>query len=194
MGFFDAIFGRQKPAAMGPERLFAMSTAQLTLETDQGLTPSGSAGICFRAITSGPFQQLEQQITEIAKIAAKDEQLGVRQFQDNVGYTWYVFTSADFQELVTAIHMVAQNLVDQGYSTQLLFAIFPFTRSDKREIYWLYNFKRGTFYPFVPTVDTHDRQRRRDNAEEMRLGTAIGKELPVESQYEYWYPVWDLDI
>lgn len=194
MGFFDAIFGRQKPAAMGPERLFAMSTAQLTLETDQGLTPSGSAGICFRAITSGPFQQLEQQITEIAKIAAKDEQLGVRQFQDNVGYTWYVFTSTDFQELVTAIHMVAQNLVDQGYSTQLLFAIFPFTRGDKREVYWLYNFKRGTFYPFVPTVDTHDRQRRRDNAEEMRLGTAIGKELPVESQYEFWYPVWDLDI
>ena len=31
MGFFDTLFGRQKPVPVGPERLFAMSTAQLTL-------------------------------------------------------------------------------------------------------------------------------------------------------------------
>ncbi len=54
MGFFDSLFGRQKPVPVGPERLFAMSTAQLTLETEQHLTPTGNAAICFKGVASGP--------------------------------------------------------------------------------------------------------------------------------------------
>jgi hypothetical protein len=46
----------------------------------------------------------------------------------------------------------------------------------------------------VPQTDTHDPQHRRDNAEEMRLATALEKELPIEQELERWFPVWNVPI
>ena len=78
-------------------------------------------------------------------------------------------------------------------ATQPLHAVFKFDGPD-HPIYWIYNYKRGTFYPFVPQTDSHDKTRQRNNPEEMRLATAIGKELPVEQDFQFWYPVWDLQL
>jgi hypothetical protein len=46
----------------------------------------------------------------------------------------------------------------------------------------------------VPRPDSHSRARQRDNPEELRLSAALKGELPVEQDYEYWYPVWDLPL
>jgi hypothetical protein len=59
-------------------------------------------------------------------------------------------------------------------------------------MYWIYNYKRGTFFPFVPMVSTTDKLRQRNNPEELRLAAAMDKELPMEPEKERWYPVWDL--
>jgi len=194
MGFFDALFGRRKPVPVGPERLFAMSTAQVALESEQRLEPTGSAGICFRGIESGPFGLLQADLEQLLKIAGKDEQVTMKSFEDELKYRWFVFTSSDFQALVATIHIVSQTLIEKGYDTQLLFAIFAFKNAGGKPIYWVYNYKRGTFYPFVPQTDSHDKTRQRNNPEEMRLATAIGKELPVEQDFQFWYPVWDLQL
>ena len=37
-----------------------------------------------------------------------------------------------------------------GYGDRLLCAVFAFEENGK-PIYWIYNYKRGSFYPFVPT-------------------------------------------
>jgi hypothetical protein len=193
MGILDTLFGRQKPIPMGPERIFAMSTAQLALETEQQLTSTGTAAMCFKGIASGPFAQIQQDLDELFKVSQKnDPSLKYRAFKDELGYSWLIFTSQDFQSLVTILHVASQTLLDQGYGSQLLFAIFAFKKELGGVRYWIYNYKRGTFFPFVPQQDTHDKLRRRDNAEELRLATALGKELPVEQEIERWYPVWDL--
>jgi len=192
MGFFDALFGRQKPTPVGPERLFAMSTAQLALVTEQNLTTTGTAAICFKKIASGPFAALQTELGQLLDLTGKDDALTVKPYQDDMGYDWFIFTGANFQALVTTLHVASQTLIEKGYDSQLLFAIFPFTRPSGAKMYWMYNYKRGFFYPFVPSKDTHDRMRQRDNPEEMRLATAIGKELPVEQEFERWYPAWDL--
>jgi hypothetical protein len=194
MGILDALFGRQKPVPVGPERLFAMSTAQLTLETDQRLTSAGSAALCFKGVASGPFAAIQRDLDQLLQIAGRDGGLAVKPFEDAFGYRWLIFTSKDFQALVTTLHMASQTLQEQGYGSQLLFAIFRFDDDQNRPVYWIYNYKRGLFYPFVPRPDSHDTLRRRDNAEEMRLATAIGKELPVEQELERWFPVWDLPL
>ena len=59
MGFFDTLFGRQKPAPAGPDKIFAMSTAQVTLQTEQNLTPTGSAAMCFKGMASGPVSAIQ---------------------------------------------------------------------------------------------------------------------------------------
>jgi hypothetical protein len=197
MGFFDTLFGRQKPVPVGPERLFAMSTAQITLETDQRLTPTGSAAICFKRIASGPFAALQADLEQLLQLTVKDDQLHVKAFEDELSYQWFIFSGKDFQALVTTLHVASQTLIEKGYGSQLLFAIFAFADVDGQPVYWIYNYKRGTFYPFVPRPDSHNPMRTRDNAEEMRLATALGKggkELPVEQELGYWFPVWDLQL
>ena len=195
MGILDTLFGRQKPVPVGPERLFAMSTAQITLETEQGLTPMGTAAMCFKGIASGPFQQIQSELDSMLKVSSqRDNDVTYRTYQDTLGYSWLIFSSADFQSLVTTLHVASRSLLDQGYGSQLLFAIFPFKRSQGGTMYWMYNYKRGTFYPFVPQSDTHDRMRRRDNPEELRLAAAMSNEMPVEQETERWFPVWDLPL
>ena len=195
MGIFDTLFGRQKPVPIGPERLFAMSTAQITLESAQDLTPTGVAAMCFKGIASGPFQQIQRDLDQMLKVSQqRDNDVTYRTYQDTLGYSWLIFSSADFQSLVTTLHVASRSLLDQGYGSQLLFAIFPFKHSQGGTMYWMYNYKRGTFYPFVPVSDTHDKMRRRDNPEELRMAAAMNKEMPVEQETERWFPVWDLPL
>jgi hypothetical protein len=194
MSIFDAIFGRQKPVPPSAERLFAMSTAQLALETGQHLTAAGGAALCFKGVASAPFADIQRDLEQLLQLTARDDALAVKPFEDPYGYRWLIFTSKDFQALVTTIHVASQTLMERGYGSQLLFAIFRFDDEQGRPMYWIYNYKRGTFYPFVPRPDSHSSARKRDNAEEMRLSTAIGKELPVEQELERWFPVWDLPL
>jgi hypothetical protein len=194
MSILDALFGRQKPVPPSAERLFAMSTAQLALETDQHLTNGGTAALCFKGVASGPFADIQKNLDQLLTIAGRDDGLSFKPFEDDLGYRWLIFSSQNFQALVTTLHVASQTLMEQGYGTQLLFAIFRFDDEQHQPIYWIYNYKRGQFYPFVPRPDSHNRLRKRDNAEEMRLAAAIGKELPVEQELERWFPVWDLPL
>lgn len=192
MSIFDTLFGRQKPAPVGQERLFAMSTAQIAIETEQHLTATGKAGLCFKSIASGPFAEIQRDLEQLLQIAARDDAMQIKSYQDSLGYRWFLFEAKDFQGLVTSLHVASQTLAEKGYDSQLLFAIFGFTTTGGSPVYWVYNYKRGYFYPFVPQSDSHDKLHRRDNAEEMRLATALGKELPVEQDLERWFAVWDL--
>ncbi len=189
MGFFETLFGRQKPVKMSPEKLFAMSTAELTLRTSLELVPAGKAGICFQGLASSPFKQLQSELNQLMQVAGQGGTTA-RPFEDDLGYKWFLLEGQDFQGLVTAIHMVSQSLLEEGYAEQLLAAVFRFNDERARPIYWIYNYKRGTFYPFVPRPDS--RSHHRDNAEELHLSAAMDKELPVEKDLERWYALWDL--
>lgn len=192
MGIFGTLFGHSKPVPIGPERIFAMSTAQIDLETEQNQTPTGTAAMCFKGVASGPFAQIQRDLEELLHISERDDGLTYRSLKDELDYSWLIFTVADFQTLVTTLHMASQTLVDSGYGSQLLFAIFGFKGGDGKVVYWVYNYKRGMFYPFVPQTTSHDTLKRRNNAEELRLATAANKALPMETEIERWYPVWDL--
>ena len=55
--------------------------------------------------------------------------------------------------------------------------------------YLVYLFKRGTFYPFVPTG--HEQ---RSTEEEFRLRSLVAEDLQVESDLDRWFPLWDLPV
>ncbi|HEX8728661.1 MAG TPA: hypothetical protein VF739_08570 [Ktedonobacterales bacterium] len=191
MGFFDTLFGRQKPTPAGDDKIFAMSTAQITLQTEQNLIPTGSAAMCFKGIASGPFSEIQTNLEQLLELASREDHLTIKPSEDTFGYRWFTFTSSDFQALVTAIHMASSTLLDRGYGSQLLFAIFAFKRDNGQEMYWLYNYKRSTFYPFVPQRDANDPARARNNPEELRMSAALGKEMPIEPELDRWFAVWN---
>ena len=56
----------------------------------------------------------------------------------------------DFEDLVVSLNTISSELQGGGYGDRLLACVFAF-EEDGRPLYLIYNFKRGTFYPFVPT-------------------------------------------
>ena len=186
--FLDRLLGTQKPVASKTEGLFAMTTAVITLQTSLNLQPSDQAAFSFNAIEAARFEALQRDINELLQIRAKDTGAtsSMHAFSDDLGYQWAIVQTAQFEDLVTTIHVISEELRSGGYGDRLSFAVFKFT-GDSRTVYWIYNYKRGKFYPFVPKGN-----QQRDNAYELRLATAMERELPMEKEYEYWYPVWGM--
>jgi hypothetical protein len=187
MGFLDSLLGRTKPVKSRSEALFAMATAAVTLETKLQLTPARRAGIVFRPIESSYFASAEQQLQQMLQQSGKDENLRFVTQTDSYGYRWIILENDSFEQLVAAQHMVSLTLADSGFGDQLLAAVFRFDTAS-RPVYWIYNYKRGTFYPFVPGRS----DRERDNGEELRLAAVIGRELPIEKATDHWYAIWGI--
>ncbi|NMC10796.1 MAG: hypothetical protein GYA39_07495, partial [Methanothrix sp.] len=89
-------------------------------------------------------------------------------------------------DLVTNIQMICQILMEQGFGTQLLAAVYRFQGDGT--VYLIYNFKLGSYYPFVPRGD------QRDTSMEFRLRSLMEKELPMEKDEAKWYPLWGMPI
>ena len=195
MGFLDALFGRTRTAPSKTKGLFAMSTAYLALEDRHGLRHAGVAGICFRTVASSYFDQMQRELDDLLRISERTTKTTYRLQEDEYGYLWVLLEDPDFEDLVSTLHLVSQTLEEHGFRDRLLAAVFGFRDEDGdqpggRHVYWVYNYKRGKFYPFVPAGSGQQR----DNSREMRLGAVMDRELPVEGDKAQWYALWGIPI
>jgi hypothetical protein len=190
MGFLDVLLGRRKLAAPAPDRLFAMSTAYVTLETSLRITTRGSAAIVFQPLSTADFEGIVREMEEVVRGTAADSGTTVESSDDTYGFRWLVLRGNSFDDLVVGINAVSSALEAGGYGERTLCAVFAFEDSHKRQLYWIYNYKRGAFYPFVPAPG--DQQR--DNERELVLKAQIGAELPVEQELDRWFPLWGIPI
>lgn len=187
MGFLDAILGKSKLPKAKVERLFAISTASITMDVNLGLKAAGSAGICFKAMDSSRYAAARLEIEELLQYSCKETGTEYKVQKDEFNYLWVILKDPDFEDLVTNIHLVSQTLIEHGFSEQLLCAIYRF--QGKSTVYWIYNYKQGAYYPFVPEGD-----HQRDNTLEFRLRSVMESELPIEKNVEKWYPLWGIPI
>jgi PspA associated protein B len=188
LGLLDSILGRTKVKLPAQDRLFAMTTAQVTLETSLDLVHRDVAGIVFQPLATADFEQIVKDTDDLLRSAAKDTGTTVDSKDDEFGYRWIVLHDKDFEDLVVAINVVSSNLESSGYGERLLCAVFAFEEKG-RPLYFIYNFKRGAYYPFVPTGD-----KQRDNERELQLKAQIGGELPFEQELERWFPLWEIPL
>jgi PspA associated protein B len=191
VGFLDVLTGRRKLARPAPDRLFAISTAYVTMETSLGLTSRGTAAIVFQPLSTADFESIVRDMEEVVRATASDSGTTVTSTDDSYGFRWLVLRGPDFDDLVVGINAVSTALQDGGYGERLLCAVFAFEDSRKRPVYWIYNYKRGTFYPFAPAAAGGEQ---RDNERELVLKAQIGRELPVEQELERWFPLWGTPI
>jgi hypothetical protein len=191
VGFLDVLTGRRKLAKPAPDRLFAISTAYVTMETSLGLTSRGTAAIVFQPLSTADFESIVRDMEEVVRATASDSGTTVTSTDDSYGFRWLVLRGPDFDDLVVGINAVSTALQDGGYGERLLCAVFAFEDSRKRPVYWIYNYKRGTFYPFAPAAAGGEQ---RDNERELVLKAQIGRELPVEQELERWFPLWGTPI
>ena len=194
MGVFDAIrqaLGWSAEAnatrEADPEDLFGMSTAYLTMEADLGFAPTDDAALCFADVDSTAFRDARGEVEAVLELGEAETGTTADFIEDSHGYHWVVLHDAEFEDLVTSVHFAADTLVEEGFGSRLLAALFAFER-DGTTAYWVYSFRRGTFYPFVPSGG-----RERDQRIEFKLQSVLDGELSVEDDTTYWYPLWPED-
>ena len=191
MGLFEILTGKRKIKGPAPDRLFAMSTAAVTLEMTLQLHSAGKAAIVFQPLATADFESIVTDMEEVLRGTGDDTGTQVERTDDSFGYRWMVLSDPDFEDLVVGVNVVSQALQDGGYGERILCAVFAFEeRASKRPVYWIYNYKRGAFYPFVPAGTGQAR----DNETELRLKARMGPELPIEQELERWFPLWGIPI
>ncbi len=192
--FMDAVLGRSRLPKAKTDKLFAISTASITLESNLGLKPSGVAGICFKPIGASAYESARKEIQELLEYSSKETKTEFRLEKDEFNFLWAIFKDPDFEDLVASIHLVSETLEGHGFGEQLLCAIYRFDSEPEagkpgggKAVYWIYNFKQGTYYPFIPLSG-----KQRDNPFEFRLRAEMEREMPVEKNVEKWYPLWGI--
>jgi hypothetical protein len=189
MGLFDILTGKRKMKAPAESRLFAMATAAVTLEMTLELRSAGKAAIVFQPLATADFSSIVTDMEEVLRGTGDDAGTDVERTDDSFGYRWMVLSDAEFEDLVVGVNVVSQALQDGGYGERILCAVFAFRDPQNQPVYWIYNYKRGAYYPFVPAGTNQ-----RDSERELRLKAQIGHELPVEAELERWFPLWGIPI
>jgi hypothetical protein len=190
VGFLDIITGRRKLSGPAPDRLFAMSTANVMFETSLQITSRGVAAIVFQPLPTADFEGIVREMEEVVRATASDSGTHVESSDDSYGFRWLVLRGPDFDDLVVGINAVSSAIEAGGYGERVLCAVFSFQNARKRPLYWIYNYKRGFFYPFVPAGG----EQQRDSEAEFRLKAQVGAELPLEPEPERWFPLWGIPI
>lgn len=184
MGFLDAILGRRKPVAPNLDVIFGLPAAAITLHSELGLEPTGSAAVVFRQPDGKAFAEVR---AEIEALLAASGNPAIEVTLDRFGFTWLVIRAEppDVASLVTDLHAVNTTLMDSGFGPQLLCSMVSFRGPTGQALAMVYLFKRGSFYPFAPTSGEM-----RDNLLELQVRDALADELVVEPDQGRWMALW----
>ncbi|WP_254762333.1 PspA-associated protein PspAB [Natrinema marinum] len=191
MGLLDglrAVLGLRAETDAGrdadPDDLFGMSTAYLTMEADLGYESLDVGALCFSGVDSRDFRDAVDEVEAILEAGQEETGTDFSVTEDGHGYHWVVLADDDPEDLITSMHFAADTFIEHGYGSRLLAAVFAYRDRDG-PAYWIYSFRRGRFYPFVPRDG-----RERDSSAEFTLESALDGELEIESEKDYWYPLW----
>jgi len=194
MGLFDALLGGSKKLkGPAPDRLFALSTAYVTLDTGHAIKSKGAAAIVFQPLATADFDSIVDEMEEILQGTGADTGTTIQTSEDEHGYRWMVLRDDDIEDLVVGVNAVSDALAVGGYGDRVLAAVFAFKDSKGRPVYFIYNYKRGHWYPFVPKGGTAGGQER-DGERELQIKAMISGELPIEPELERWFPLWGIPI
>jgi hypothetical protein len=182
LGLRDVLFGRSGLKKAQRDAIFALPAAAVTMDAELGLKPAGVAAVIFKPLSASEFVRAENELQELLDVVARDSSSKIERTTDSYGYEWLIIRDDDFEDLVTTVHLIGSELAARGFGEQLLAAAFKFT-GGKEPVLWIYGYKRGAFWPFVPTGEGQER----DNAEELELKAKLEKELPVEPELSRWF-------
>jgi hypothetical protein len=194
VGLRDILTGRHEVSGPAPDRLFAITTAYVTLESEHQIEPLGSAAIVFQALATSEFEATLRDMEEVVKATGGEAGTKVSTEDDSYGYRWMILRNPDgapsVEDLAVGINAVSDSIEAAGHGERLLCAVFAFADAQKRRIYFIYNYKRGFWYPFVPAAGDQQRSTER----ELQIKAQMASELPLEPELERWFPLWGIPI
>jgi hypothetical protein len=195
VGLRDIITGRHQVAGPAPDRLFAITTAYIALQSEHSIDSTGVAAIVFQALATSEFEATLRDMEEVVRATGGDSGTAVSTQDDSYGYRWMVLRNPagapSVEDLAVGINAVSSSIETAGHGERLLCAVFAFADAQQRAVYMIYNYKRGHWYPFVPAPGGANE---RSTERELQLKAQMSGELPIEPELERWFPLWGIPI
>jgi hypothetical protein len=195
VGLRDILTGRHQVKGPAPDRLFAISTAYVTLQAEHQIEPVGTAAIVFQALATSEFEATIREMEEVVTATGGESGTKVSTEDDSYGYRWMVLHNPagapSVEDLTVGINAVSSSIETGGHGERLLCAVFAFADARKQRIYFIYNYKRGFWYPFVPEAGN---AQERSTERELQIKAQMSSELPMEPEIERWFPLWGIPI
>jgi hypothetical protein len=202
VGLLDILTGRHQVKGPAPDRLFAITTAYITLESEHQVVPAGKAAIVFQALATSEFESTIKDMEDVVKATGGESGTSVSTKDDDYGYRWMILSNPtgkpSVEDLAVGINAVSSSIETAGYGERLLCAVFAFEdrsgtagRPAGAPVYFIYNYKRGYWYPFVPQAGGGEQ---RSTERELQLKAQMQNELPLEPEIERWFPLWGIPI
>jgi hypothetical protein len=219
MGLLNTILGRTKPVQSDLDALFALPSASITLQSAAGLSCSGHAGVCFKPPSGQGFEDMQAEVVKLLEMdgsngltkaedaygyhwiivedtdiealvtqihmvnsSLSDAGWGPQLLCSVFGVAALGSSDSDSDSGTQPTSSVGED-VDPGETTVGPGHLLPSTA------YLVYLFKRGTFYPFVPSG-----KEQRDTEQELKLKSLVADDLKVEPDLDRWFPLWDLPV
>ena len=145
---------------------------------------------------------------DVVKATGSESGTAVSTQDDSYGYRWMILRNAEekpsVEDLAVGINAVSGSIEAAGHGDRVLCAVFAFTQgsapsgsssSGSGRIYFIYNYKRGYWYPFVPVAGKQGPDGgERSTERELQLKAQLADELPIEPELERWFPLWGIPI
>jgi hypothetical protein len=198
MGLRDILTGRHEVKGPAPDRLFAISTAYIALQAEHQIEPAGAAAIVFQALQTSEFEGVIKEMEEVVVATGGENDTQVHTEDDQFGYRWMVLKDGSIEDLAVGINAVSGSIETAGHGERLLCAVFAFKDAKGHKLYFIYNYKRGFWYPFVPAsgsaTSSSTQATERSTERELQLKAQMASELPIEPELERWFPLWGIPI
>ncbi|HEY7892888.1 MAG TPA: hypothetical protein VIC05_11835 [Solirubrobacteraceae bacterium] len=191
MGLRDILTGRHEVKGPAPDRLFAITTAYVGMETEHQITPAGDAAIVFQSLKTSEFEATIKDMEDVVKATGGENDTKVHTQDDSFGYRWMILSDSSIEDLAVGINAVSGSIETAGHGERLLCAVFAFKDGQGRPTYFIYNYKRGYWYPFCPRQGSDGE---RDTERELQVKAQVSTELPIEPELERWFPLWGIPI
>jgi hypothetical protein len=196
----DVLTGRHTVKGPAPDKLFAITTAYVTLQAEHQIEAAGVAAIVFQALATSEFESTIREMEQVVTATGGDSGTTVKTQDDSYGYRWMVLRNPagapSVEDLAVGINAVSSSIETAGHGERLLCAVFAFLDAQKRRVYFIYNYKRGYWYPFVPLGGGvgSSSSNERSTERELQIKAQMASELPIEPELERWFPMWGIPI
>jgi len=195
VGLRDILTGRHEVKGPAPDHLFAITTAYITLQSEHQIEPAGEAAIVFQALATSEFEATISEMEQVVTATGGESGTKVATQDDSYGYRWMVLSNPEgapsVEDLAVGINAVSGSIETAGHGERLLCSVFAFSDAHGRRIYFIYNYKRGFWYPFVPEPGN---AQERSTERELQIKAQMASELPMEPELERWFPLWGIPI
>ena len=176
--------------------MLAMGSVAERFERDLDTFTAGEVAVLIRPTTDQTPGQTKAEV-ERALSSVDRTRFKFDVSMDDTGHAWAVMKAERLSELATGAAQLGESFGALGMGDRIVAAVFPFRWHDSiqdrdRRLYWVYQPRLAGFTPFVP--DPEQGTEARDHALEVRMESAVRRDLPTFKETSEWYPIWGMPI